>query len=119
MLAAGIHTLKEINAGGILTVPLLLLLGVGFTFLLGDELINHLLVGSLLRCRNLSVLLDLAGLDTLLGTCSSLLFFMRLLNSELLVQQLQVTLLLSEVSLLLKGALLLVMGNKLPVALTV
>ena len=79
LLAVLIHVLKQVNASLVFTTPLLFA-SVPLLFILDlGELINHLLVGQLVRSSVLVVLLKLLNLTT----TSQTLFRLDLLNSSL------------------------------------
>ena len=119
LLAGRKHVLQQVGAGLVLAVPLLLAHVPLLRVLLGNEVVNHRCVCQLIGTGLASELLKLHGLSSVLVVRVLLDLFDSGLAGETLVQQLEVALLLGELSLVVKLLFLLVVGNEVLVALQV
>jgi hypothetical protein len=118
LLSISVHVPQKVNAGLVFTVPLLLaglpLLGV----LVGNQLVDHLLVSLLVKVHLRGKLLEFDSLGTVAHTFVVLNLLESFLAFEGRVQKLQVSLLLREFGLLSQELLLLVVLDEAEVTFT-
>ena len=117
--SVGVHILHQVDLGLVLTSPLLLSSIPLFGILVSDQLVDHFLVSTLVRC--LLVVVSLKFLN--LTTASQSLVSLKLLNlsfvGKSLVKELLITIEFSLLGLLSKLLLGSIMLNKLKVTLAV